>query len=163
MVMVPPHMHWQVESWLRAGTPEMVTATDPGAQGAAVAGTHGIGVRTPRAADVAEATSGLASDEHIPKVGMLTIGAESVMVATGIEAAITMCGSGLRAAGATPKSHIISAPSVTMLMFGTSAGPAGRQPAGQTMVPPFSSEEKDARIARKYKVWCPVERVLNAC
>jgi hypothetical protein len=116
MVMVPPHMHWQVESWLRAGTPEMVTATDPGVHGDEVAGTHGIGVSTPRAAEVAEATSGLARDEHIPKVGMLAMGAKSVMVATGIDAAITICGMGLRVAGATPKSHIISAPSVTMLM-----------------------------------------------
>jgi hypothetical protein len=90
MVMVPPQVHWQVESWLRAGTPEMVTATDPGAHGDAVTGMHGIGVSTPRAAAVADATSGLASEEHIPNVGMLTMGAKSVMVATGIEAAITM-------------------------------------------------------------------------
>jgi hypothetical protein len=116
MVISPPHMHMQVESWVRAGSPEIMAHVDPGTHGLVVAGTHGIGVSTPRAAAVADATSGLASDEHIPKVGMFTIGAKSVMVATGIEAAITMWGSGLKVAGATPKLHISSAPSVTMLI-----------------------------------------------
>jgi putative intracellular protease/amidase len=46
----------------------------PGAQGAEVTGTHGVGVRTPDAADVAAAVAGLAMDMHMMKEGMLTTG-----------------------------------------------------------------------------------------
>jgi hypothetical protein len=35
---------------------------------------HGCGVNTPSAAAVADATAGLASDEHIPKLGIFTFG-----------------------------------------------------------------------------------------
>ena len=48
-----------------------------------MAGMHGWGVSTPRAADVAAATCGLASDVHIPNVAMFVIGTMSWMVATG--------------------------------------------------------------------------------
>jgi hypothetical protein len=47
------------------------------------AGTQGIGVRTPSAADVAEATVGLAIDVHIPHGVMFVMGAQSVIVAAG--------------------------------------------------------------------------------
>jgi hypothetical protein len=116
MVTVPPQVHMHVESSLRAGMSVIMTHADPGTHGSTMTGIHGIGVKTPRAAEVAEATSGLASDEHIPNVGMLSMGAKSMIVATGIDEAMTMCGVGLRTAGATPKSHIIVAPSVTMLI-----------------------------------------------
>jgi hypothetical protein len=45
-----------------------------------ITGTHGIGVSTPIAAEVAEATVGLAIERHIPKVGMLA-GVKSIVVA----------------------------------------------------------------------------------
>ena len=54
--------------------PPIVTIGEPGAQGAGVTGTHGIGVNTPKAAAVADATAGLAMDMHMPKGGMLVIG-----------------------------------------------------------------------------------------
>jgi len=46
----------------------------PGIQGATVLGTQGIGVNTPKAAEVADATVGFAKDWHIPKVAILTKG-----------------------------------------------------------------------------------------
>jgi hypothetical protein len=45
---------------------------------------QGIGVSTPIAAAVAEATVGLAIDWHIPKGMMLTIGTLSIMLAISI-------------------------------------------------------------------------------
>ncbi|CAI3651434.1 hypothetical protein CNEO4_2000007 [Clostridium neonatale] len=46
-------------------------------------GTHGIGVNTPKAADVAVATVGFASDEHIPNGSMFIIGLLSIIFAIG--------------------------------------------------------------------------------
>ena len=51
--------------------------------GAGVTGTHGIGVSTPSAAAVADATTGFAIDLHRPKGTMLTIGLLSMMLPTG--------------------------------------------------------------------------------
>ena len=56
------------------GFPPTNTVGDPGAQGAAVTGTQGIGVKTPSAAAVAAATCGFAMEVHIPKGMILTIG-----------------------------------------------------------------------------------------
>lgn len=53
----------------------IMTADAPGAQGAGMFGTHGIGVRTPEAAAVAEATVGFDMDVHMPKGPMFTKGA----------------------------------------------------------------------------------------
>ena len=61
--------------------PSNVTVGDPGAQGETVLGMQGWGVRTPSAAAVAAATCGLARLVHIPKVGMFSNGAKSMMVA----------------------------------------------------------------------------------
>jgi hypothetical protein len=44
---------------------------------------HGMGVSTPRAAAVAEATSGFAIEEHMPKGIIFTIGTWSMMLASG--------------------------------------------------------------------------------
>lgn len=75
MEMHPPHrhMHWLV--LLRAGMLLINTVGDPGAHGAGVLGTQGTGVSTPRAADVAAATAGLARLVHMPKGMMFTRGA----------------------------------------------------------------------------------------
>ena len=74
MEMTPAHMHMHLDVSLSAGIPPIMTLGDPGAHGVVVFGTQGIGVRTPRAADVAAATVGLARLVHAPNVGMFTIG-----------------------------------------------------------------------------------------
>lgn len=56
----------------------------PGAHGAGITGTQGIGVRTPMAAAVADATEGLAMLWHMPKGMMFTIGLLSMMFAAGM-------------------------------------------------------------------------------
>ena len=58
---------------------------DPGNQGPAIAGTHGIGVRTPIAAAVALATKGFAIEVHIPHVGTFKMGFESEIFPPGLE------------------------------------------------------------------------------
>ena len=82
--MVPPHMHVSLLSLVRVGAPWVSTCVLPGAQGAVVFGMQGIGVSTPQAAEVAEATDGLANERHIPKVGMLTMGLLSKILAMGL-------------------------------------------------------------------------------
>ena len=67
--------------------PPTSTVGTPAAQGAATAGTQGMGVSTPMAAAVAAATVGLAGHEHIPKVG----GRLSMMVACSWPQASTVC------------------------------------------------------------------------
>jgi len=57
-----------------AGFPPTRTVGEPGAHGPGIMGMHGMGVRTPKAAAVADATVGLARDWHMPKGMMLTIG-----------------------------------------------------------------------------------------
>lgn len=58
----------------RHGFPPTVMVGLPGAQGDVVTGIQGMGVRTPSAAAVAEATVGLANELHIPKGRILTMG-----------------------------------------------------------------------------------------
>lgn len=94
-----------------AGTPPIITDVEPGAHGAAVAGMQGIGVNTPNAAAVADATVGFAMDMHIPKGMMLVIGILSIIVAAGMELVSTFfCGSTIILPGAMPKLHISWAP-----------------------------------------------------
>jgi len=102
----------QVEVLLRAGMPPIRQVGEPGVQGT-VTGIQGIGVRTPKAAAVAAATVGFARDMHIPKGGILTIGAQSIMVAAGVPAIVLLMGSTDRTEGASPNGHIIMAPAVT--------------------------------------------------
>jgi hypothetical protein len=113
MVMTPPQVHMQVEVLFKAGMPPIMQVAEPGVHGEVVTGTHGIGVSTPRAAAVAEATAGLAMDIHMPKVGMFVIGMKSFMFGGGAVALVMFTGRSLRADGATPKEHIITAPEVT--------------------------------------------------
>ena len=76
-----------------------------------MAGTHGMGVSTPRAAAVAATTMGLARLEHIPKVAMFTNGLLSMIVAAGRPATmVRLTGSTFRTAGAAPKLHMSWAP-----------------------------------------------------
>ena len=48
-----------------------------------ITGTQGIGVNTPMAAEVADATVGLAIERHMPKVGIFA-GVKSIVVAISI-------------------------------------------------------------------------------
>ena len=58
-------MHF--EESVKAGILATITFVDPGAHGAAMAGVQAWGVNTPLAADVAEATAGLAIEVHMAK------------------------------------------------------------------------------------------------
>lgn len=67
-------MHMHLDTLFKAGDPPMSTVGEPVNQGAGITGTQGMGVSTPSAAAVAEATVGLARDKHMPKGGMLANG-----------------------------------------------------------------------------------------
>lgn len=73
-VITPAHMHINIEVLSSVGMSPSITVGAPGTHGDTVAGMHGIGVRTPRAAAVAAATIGFAGDMHMPKGMMLTSG-----------------------------------------------------------------------------------------
>jgi len=113
MVITPPQVHMQVQVLLSAGMPPIIQVAEPGVHGVVVTGMQGIGVKTPRAAAVADATAGLAIDMHIPKVGMFVIGIKSMMLAAGAVALTLFTGSTLSAEGAIPNEHIMTAPAVT--------------------------------------------------
>lgn len=109
--MTPPHMHINFELSLTLGIFLTNTNGFPGVHGVVVLGTQGIGVSTPIAADVADATVGLARDMHTPKGGILTIGLLSIMFAMGtFEAIIILSGNTFKVLGAAPKGHIINPP-----------------------------------------------------
>lgn len=103
--MTPPKLHMHLEELFSAGKLEIRTVGEPGAHGAAVTGVHGIGVRTPRAAAVAEATAGLAIDWHMPNGAMFTNGLLSMMLAIGMEVIVRLTGSTLSIPGASPNEH----------------------------------------------------------
>ena len=92
----------------------VISCLPPGAQGATITGMQGMGVRTPIAAEVAEATMGLLSDWHMPKGRMLTIGAKSMMVAFGLFWIIGRRGTvTISEEGAMPNVHFSVAPMQT--------------------------------------------------
>ncbi len=99
----------------KAGMPPISILGEPGAQGAGMTGTHGIGVNTPIAAAVAAATAGLAIDMHIPKGGMFTNGLLSIILAAATPPVTLLTGRTFKVEGAIPKLHIIIAPEVTSL------------------------------------------------
>jgi len=107
-------------SLVRAGLPPAVMVGAPGTHGPVVAGTQGIGVRTPNAAAVADATVGFAGDLHTPNEGMLVIGAKSIVVAAGFLSIITIWpGRTVSGTGAAPMLHWIKAPVATKSGMGT--------------------------------------------
>jgi hypothetical protein len=103
----------QVDVLLRASMPPILQVAEPGVHGEVVTGTHGMGVKTPRAAAVADATAGLAIDIHMPNVGMFVIGIKSIMFAAGVVALTMFVGKTTNAEGAAPKEHVRAAPAVT--------------------------------------------------
>lgn len=68
MLITPPYVHIHFEVLFSAGLLFTSTVGEPGAHGAAHAGTHGACVNTPAAAAVAAITAGLLGHLHIPKV-----------------------------------------------------------------------------------------------
>jgi hypothetical protein len=99
--------------FVKAGIFITFTCILPGAQGAVSTGTHGMGVSTPMAADVAEATVGLAIDWHMPNVGMLA-GVKSMVVAINMFIHLGRSGTvTISEHGAIPKLHWSIAPIVT--------------------------------------------------
>ena len=91
---------------LSAGLLAINTVGQPGAQGAAITGVQGWGLRTPGGkAAVAEATAGLAMEVHIPKGSILTNGLLSIIVAAGIVAFTLSVGRTIKVLGAIPKLH----------------------------------------------------------
>jgi hypothetical protein len=91
----------------------MSTFALPGTQGPAVLGTHGIGVRTPSAAAVADATVGFASEVHMPNGGMFTIGLLSMIVAAGAGVKTFVLDVTTKVDGASPKEQNRPAPAHT--------------------------------------------------
>jgi hypothetical protein len=96
-----------------AGMFTIKTVGDPGAQGAGITGTHGIGVNAPNAAAVAAATAELANDEHMPNGMMFTSGLLSMMFASGVTVCTRFTGNTASVLGAAPKLHCIVAPMQT--------------------------------------------------
>jgi hypothetical protein len=86
------------------------TVGEPGTHGAGITGMHGIGVNTPNAAAVADATVGFANDEHMPNGIMFTIGLLSMMLASGVTVSVLFAGNTTSELGAAPKLHCNIAP-----------------------------------------------------
>jgi hypothetical protein len=74
IVITPPHVQLQVQVAVNAGIPPICVNVAPGAHGPAMTGTHGAGVKTPIAAEVAAATAGFDGVLHMPNGGMFVIG-----------------------------------------------------------------------------------------
>ena len=73
-----------MDELLSAGKFPRSTVGDPGVQGAGVTGIQGIGVKTPKAAAVADATVGFAGEVHIPKGLIFVMGMVSMILASGV-------------------------------------------------------------------------------
>jgi hypothetical protein len=103
-------MHMSLHDLVNPGLPDTIVLGLPGIHGEGVLGMHGIGVKAPMAADVADATTGLASDWHIPKGKILTMGLLSIMVAMGLpQSNILQTGKTISVDGASPILHRITA------------------------------------------------------
>jgi len=112
--ITPPQAQKHCELSVRAGWLAIRQVGDPGTQGPVVTGTHGIGVSTPNAAAVAEATVGLASEVHMANGGMLAIGAKSMIVAAGmLDESTVWFEVTSRLLGAVPNEQVIGAPKTT--------------------------------------------------
>ena len=115
MLINPPQVHISLEELFKAGIPPIKTVGLPGAQGATVSGTQGMGVNTPKAAIVAAITTGLVGEEHIPKVAKFSRGLLSIILAAGAPAITLDNGNTVRGQGATPKIHWHKDPFVTKI------------------------------------------------
>lgn len=112
--MTPRYAQLQIDVLVSAGSFRIWTVGLPGTQGEVVTGVHGIGVRTPSAAAVAEATVGLASELHIPNGWMLIPGLKSITVAAGrFEQNAARSGMTVNVEGAAPNVHAKGAELIT--------------------------------------------------
>jgi hypothetical protein len=95
-----------------AGKLLIFTFIAPGFHGPMGTGMQGMGVSTPNAAAVADATMGFAREEHMPNGKILTNGTKSMMVAANILLAMTgvPLGITIKELGATPNEHCNIAP-----------------------------------------------------
>ena len=87
-----------------AGFPPIITVGEPVAQGAVHAGTQGIGVSTPDAAAVADATVGFAIELHIPNV-IGNFGISMMVAAIILEHNTVVCEVASSGAANVPKVH----------------------------------------------------------
>lgn len=113
--MTPSQVHMHFDVFVSAGRLPTITVGEPGIHGAAVAGTHGAGEKTPSLAAVAAITTGFVGAEHMPNDAILAIGAKSMIVAAGNPPIITGTpfGTTVSGQGATPNVHISIAPLTT--------------------------------------------------
>ncbi len=106
MLITPSQLQLQTLASLSAGWLAINTVGEPGIHGATVAGTHGMGVKTPIAAAVAEATVGFEGEEHTPKGIMFTSGLWSMMFAAGtLLPMVRLSGGTTSADGVAPNEH----------------------------------------------------------
>lgn len=89
-----------------------MTVAEPGAHGV-VTGIQGIGVSTPLAAAVAEATVGFAIEEQVANGGILVVGAKSIIFAAGFFSPVTVGTATMKVDGADPKVHCKDAVATT--------------------------------------------------
>ena len=94
---------------------EFITIVFPGgAHDAVISGTHGIGVSTPQAAAVADATVGLLIDWHMPNDIIFVIGIMSVTLAMSMLPHLGLVGTvTISVDGDIPKVHCSIAPAHT--------------------------------------------------
>ena len=116
MLSAPMYAHLAVDSLVRHGLPPAIHLPCAAFQVPWIQGIHGCGVSTPRAADVAAATCGFCSDEHIPILEILTNGITSCIVATGFPSASTVCCDvTVSFPGCEPNEHAIMASATQLL------------------------------------------------
>ena len=114
MVICPAYAHTILQSCVKAGFPFINVVCCVGIHVPAGIGVHGCGVKTPKAAVVAEATCGFDNVVHMPKGPTLVIAELSWIVAAGLPPMVTVdCDVTLSGAGVVPKEHIQFAPATT--------------------------------------------------
>jgi hypothetical protein len=125
-VITPAQIHINLDKLSSVGMFPNSTVGAPGTHGAGVFGTQGMGVNTPKAAAVADATSGLAIDMHIPNGMMFSIGTWSMILASGTWLVnVLFTGNTTSELGAAPKLHIIEAPMQTCIAISRYLQPFG--------------------------------------
>jgi hypothetical protein len=118
-LMTPPNAQLHVESAVNAGNLATLVFGAPGVHGVDVAGTHGPGVSTPRAAAVSAAVAGLVSDVHRRNGAMFMIGMWSIVFAIGFFSNITRSRGGtISVLGIVPLVHCNAAPMTTGFPMG---------------------------------------------
>lgn len=110
MLITPAKAQFNLQVLLSAGIPRTSTVVDPGTQGAGNVGVQGMGVNTPRAAAVADATAGFAKEVHMMNGGTFTKGTLSIMFALSGPSLSTLGDSTASVDGPVPKLHCIMAP-----------------------------------------------------